>query len=84
MDVHGCKTTADGAILHIFAYGVGSPIVGVIPDPWLGGNWQDCPPLDSEMSVLVGLRLCARCLQNIVGPRLSMNTGRGVCVCICG
>ena len=28
---------AEGTIQHIFAYGVVSPIVGVIPGPRLGG-----------------------------------------------
>ena len=36
-DVHGWKTAAEGAFKCNFAYGVGLPIVGVIPGPRLGG-----------------------------------------------
>ena len=36
-DVLGCRTLAEGVIQCIFVYGVGSPMVGLIPNPWLGG-----------------------------------------------
>ena len=35
-DVHGRRTLAEGANQCIFAYGVGSSMVGVIPSPQLG------------------------------------------------
>ena len=47
-NVLGRSTLAEGAIQRMFAYGVGPPLVGLIPSPRLGGYCRDCPRLFSK------------------------------------